>query len=109
MVAEGRRAELDPLSAGGGRRAERVGDELYDCLARSQVGFEEVAFHFLREQAPQRGEILLGRGRHLAVVAHGIRRTCRQVVGVEVGLLGDASPFRIDEGQRREAVGIGRF
>jgi hypothetical protein len=39
-------------------------------------------------------------------MAHGIRGAARKVMRVKVGLLRDTSPFRIEQGQRRKAIGI---
>jgi hypothetical protein len=40
-------------------------------------------------------------------MARGIRRAIREVMGVQVGLLRDAPPFRVEQRQRREAIRVG--
>lgn len=42
-------------------------------------------------------------------MARGIGATSREVVGVEVGLLGYAPPSRVEQDERSEGIGIGQL
>ena len=39
-------------------------------------------------------------------MGHGIGRAAGEVMGIEMGLLGDGAPFRVEQDQRGKAVGV---
>lgn len=42
-------------------------------------------------------------------MADGVRRTLRDLEGVQLNLLGDTPPFRVEQDERRKGVGIGNL
>src|SRR5438552_4189278 len=96
----GRGAELDALAAGTRGRADGVGDEFYDGLAGPQISLEEVPLDLAGEEPSELGQVVIVYAGRRPWMAHRVRGAVSQVVGVEVGLLGDAPPFRVEQGQR---------
>lgn len=101
-----RRAELQALAAGARRGADGGRDELDDGLGGTQVGVEEVPLDLAGEEAAQGREVLIV-GRRQRGGSGCECRALEQVVQIEVGSLGDAPPFSIQEYERGEAVRVG--
>ena len=108
MVAPRRRAELHALAARGRRRADGVGHQLDDGLARAQVGIKEVPLDLARKELAQARQVLLGVsiGRGRILVARRVRGTLGEVEGVEMGLLGDAAPVAVQEDEGGEGARV---
>jgi hypothetical protein len=106
VVGPRRRAELQALATGARRGADGGRDELDDGLGGTQVGVEEVPLDLAGEEAAQGREVLIVGGRQRG----GSGRECRaleQVVKIEVGSLGDAPPFSVQEYEGGEAIWVG--
>lgn len=80
------------------RRTHRRRDELYQCFPRAQEDIKCVAPNLRDETAFEVCEAVWKSRGGRGLLRQGERRAASQVIGIELGRVGNSSPFSVQEG-----------